>query len=174
MALTISSIYPTFGPVNSWVYVNGTDLTTVTRIMCVNAGDARDEVRPDTVEIYGNGQLGFAIPASVAGYRSFNVKLESGEEEYQFEDPFTIGVPEEAPVITEVNMYPTQEPAINWVYVWGSDFYFGETSVSYGESGEIAAYVYAPDQCGFAKRNIEDEMASITLRTPNGTVTYTL
>jgi hypothetical protein len=82
---------------------------------------------------------------------------------------YTVEYPKLPPTITSVRVHP--DPNVNWIYVDGTEFSYGQTNVSYNSISRNAM-VYRFNQCGFSKENLSDVINSITLTTPNGSSTF--
>ncbi len=59
-----------------------------------------------------------------------------------------------------------------WIFVTGENFVWDQTSVIFNEK-TANCFVYSTFSCGFSK-NINELVTSLTLTTPNGSVTYNL
>jgi hypothetical protein len=59
-----------------------------------------------------------------------------------------------------------------WIFVTGENFVWDQTSVTFNEK-TANCFVYSTFSCGFNK-NINELVTSLTLTTPNGSVTYNL
>ena len=76
-----------------------------------------------------------------------------------------------APTVTGIS--PTLGPTGQWVYVFGSNFVGGQTTVSMGGKSLIGVNVYGPDQLGFTVPDTATGASNITVTTPNGSATST-
>jgi len=160
-APTIESLSTTIGPVGQWVYLAGSNfLNDETKVFF-------GSIECSNVAFYADTSLGVAIPEGATGESVFKVITPDGE--FTSDIIFTVGIPSAAPTITSFSNH--SDPAVNWVYVAGTNFVGKQTVISYNNK-TANAYVYSPEFCGFAKENIEDVITSITLTTPNGSVTF--
>ena len=161
-APTISYFSPTTGPVGQWVYIFGSgfvqDQTTV----------FFDSVEATDVTVYNDTQLGFTLPSSNVTSGLFKVINVDGE--VSSSDQFTVGVPSAPPIVSGFKAH--SDSSINWTYVYGDYFVFGQTTVSYNNTDQKDAMVYSPNCLGFEKNDVADEITTLTVVTPNGTVSY--
>jgi hypothetical protein len=72
---------------------------------------------------------------------------------------------------TVSSIYPTLGPAGQWVYVHGSGFVAGSTTISVGGISNIDAHVYADSQLGFTLPDGASGTTFVSVTTPNGTAT---
>ena len=153
---TITSVYPQLGPVGQWVYVNGTgfvrDSTTVSFAGITNI----------PALVYGPTGLGFTIPEGSSGTGKLRVVTPNGwAESAEF---LTVGIPEGPPAFTRLHEYE----GFNWVYMDGTNFVHGQTSLRFGNGHVVEALVYGPNSLGFTPPPNWSSLGSITVVTPNG------
>jgi hypothetical protein len=74
-----------------------------------------------------------------------------------------------ATTIAQVN--PLLGPVGQWVYVFGSNFVTGQTTVSVGGVSGISASVYGADQLGFAIPSGAAGVSRVIVTSPNGSAT---
>lgn len=183
----IQSLSTNTGPVGQWVYLAGSGFVeNETKVLFGFIECPTGFAECSAVAVYTDISVGVAIPTS-SGENVFRVITPSGE--FTSDIVFTVGVPSGPPTVS--SFFNHSDPALNWVYVAGTDFVGCETTISYtgfvGEQTEMSgvieqtgifdgyvttsAYVYSSESCGFQK-NIEDVITAITLTTPNGSVTF--
>jgi hypothetical protein len=155
---TIERFYPSLGPPGQWVYVFGdgfaTNQTSVSLAQTTGI----------STTVYGPTQLGFRVPVGASGVSAIELGTPNGTAVST--GHFTIGVPSSSPIATTVR--PSFGPTGQWVYVYGENFMFGQTTVSVGGVSNIAATVYGPDQLGFRVPIGAAGTDPVTITTPNG------
>jgi hypothetical protein len=157
----INSISPTIGPSNQWVYLFGSGFVKDETQVYFNA------IQCNNVMVYSESQCGFHLSEDASGIGVFKVVTPDGTFTSQIE--YTVEYPKLPPTITSVRVHP--DPNVNWIYVDGTEFSYGQTNVSYNSISRNAM-VYRFNQCGFSKENLSDVINSITLTTPNGSSTF--
>lgn len=158
---TIISLSTQFGPAGQWVYVVGTEFVSDNTQFYFN------NIPCTSVRIYTDTSAGFYMPENISGTGTIKVVTPNGE--YTSNIQFTVGSPTQPPTITDVRPHPNA----NWIYVDGTEFVSGQSTVTYG-SNTVDLFVYTTVSAGFAKVNVSDTVNSITLTTPNGSVSYTI
>lgn len=162
---TITSISPTMGPVNQWVYINGTNFIPentqfyFNNVICVS------------IRIYNNGHAGFFLPDNINdGY----IKVVTPNGEFTSDIKFTVGTPLQQPTVISLRKHPN--PDAQWMYVDGTEFVYGKTQVTYNSaagSTTLDLFVYNPNSGGF-KNFSPDPIKTIVLTTPNGSCNFTV
>jgi hypothetical protein len=161
-APTITSLSTTIGPANQWIYLFGTEFV-----------EGQTQVYFNTLEctpvaVFSTEQIGFYLNAESTGTGYFKVVTPDGEAISDI--LYTVGSPTVPPTVTDLRDHPN--PDVNWVYVDGTEFVSGQTTIEY--SGKIVdVFVYTVTSGGFAKVDPTDTVETITLTTPNGSTSFT-
>jgi hypothetical protein len=161
---TITALSTSIGPVNQWIYVFGTNFVIDETSIFFNTLDC------GKVYVFNDVQLGFYLPSNATGSGFFKVVTPNGEFTSDIE--YTVGTATLPPTVTDVRDHP--DPTSKWVYVDGTEFVSGQTTVAYECSGSktVDVFVYTLNSGGFAKVDIDDVITSITLTTPNGSAQF--
>jgi hypothetical protein len=158
---TITSLSTTLGPSHQWVYVVGTNFVQNNTQFYFN------NIPCTSVAVYDDTNAGFYMPENISG--TGNIKVVTPNGEYTSDIQFVVGVPTQPPTVLNVRPHPN----VNWVYVDGTEFVSGQSTVTYG-SNTVNLFVYTTSSGGFAKANPSDTISSITLTTPYGSVNYNI
>jgi hypothetical protein len=161
-APTITSLSTTIGPANQWIYIFGTDFVDGQTQIYFN------ELVCDPVAVFNTTQIGFYLNSEATGSGFFKVVTPEGEFTSDIE--YTVGSPSLPPTVTDLRDHPN--PDVNWVYVDGTEFVSGQTTIEY-DGKTVEVFVYTVDHGGFAKVDPADQVVSIVLTTPNGSVSFT-
>ena len=97
-------------------------------------------------------------------------KVVTPEGEFTSDIQYTVGSPTLPPTVTDLRDHPN--PDVNWVYVDGTEFVSGATTVEY-DGKTVQVFVYTIEHGGFAKVDAADQVGSIVLTTPNGSASFT-
>lgn len=159
MNIYINAVSTIFGPPGQWIYINGEifvlDGTTV----------LLDNTPVENLVIYNEFLLGFSVPLNMAdGLKSISIKTNDGE--YLADDFFEVGNITQPPTVGSIAINDND----NWVFVTGENFVWNQTNVNFNDREE-KCFVYSPFSCGFSK-NIDEIVTTLTLTTPNGSVTF--
>jgi hypothetical protein len=163
-APTITRIDPVIGPAGQTVTVRGTNFVPGSTLISVG-GVSNIQPFAD----HEPTQIQFAIPAAASGTTPVVIRTPAGEVS-SFVD-FTVGMPASPPFIAAIS--PASGPAGTWLYVHGSDFVSGHTTVSYAGISDIQPTVYSADQLAFTIPPDATESSSVTVSTPSGDSTST-
>lgn len=155
---SIVRISPELGPVGQWVYVHGSGFIE---------GGTEVQLTPSVLipaHVYSATQLGFRIPEGLSGSLKVRVKTAFGTS---FEAAlFQIGVPTGPPQLTRFS--PQMGPVGQWVYLFGENFVFGQTSVQVAGIAAESVLVYSPETAGFRLPAGATGSVQIRVETPNG------
>ena len=156
-SLTVTGVSPLLGPPGQWVYVSGSGF--VEGVTTVSVGG----VEGVPTQFYDTDQIGFTVPAGATG--SGPVEVVTGEQRALSTSVFTVGTPTEPPVVTGLS--PAEARPGDWVYVSGSGFVNGATTVVVGGM-EITGGVYGPSQLGFTVPELPAGPTEVRVRTDHG------
>ncbi len=161
-APTITSLSTTIGPANQWIYLFGTEFV-----------DTQTQVYFETLEcspvaVFSSTQIGFYLNPSATGSGYFKVVTPDGEVTSDI--LYTVGSPTLPPTVTDLRDHPN--PDVNWVYVDGTEFVSGQTTLEY-DGKTVDVFVYTVNNGGFAKVDPSDSVSSVVLTTPNGSGSFT-
>ena len=163
-APTITSLSTNIGPANQWIYIFGTNFVPDQTNVFFNALDC------GKVFVFSDTQLGIYLSSEATGTGFFKVVTPDGEFTSDIE--YTVGSPTLPPTVTDLRDHP--DPNSKWVYVDGTEFVSGQTTVTYdGGSKTVEVFVYTVNSGGFSKVDLADVITTITLTTPNGSVEFT-
>jgi hypothetical protein len=157
----VDRISPTLGPVGQWVYVTGSQF--ISNETTVSVGGKTNI----SAHVYATTQLGFRVPEGAAGTTVVTVSTPHGSASSS--STYTVGVPTGPPTATAIS--PTLGPIGQWVYVTGSNFVNGNTTISFSGISGIVATVYSPTSLGFAIPPGAAGTKAISVTTPNGSAT---
>jgi hypothetical protein len=163
-APTITRVDPVIGPAGQTVIVRGTNFVPGSTLISVG-GVSNIQPFAD----HEATQLGFAIPTAASGTTPIEVRTPAGVASSFVE--FTVGMPSNPPFIASIS--PASGPASTWLYVHGSDFVSGHTTVSYAGITDIQPTVYSADQLAFTVPPDATESSKVTVTTPSGEWTST-
>jgi len=159
MTPTINGFSTNFGPAGQWVYINGFEFIDGKTSVLI------DDQPVDSLTVFNYKLLGFFTPKTLTnGLKSITIRVDT--EEIVVPDFFDVGSPSLTPKIEFITIHGNDA----WVYVTGTDFVWGQTTITFNEK-TIDCFVYNVSQCGFSKNELET-ISSITITTPNGSVTY--
>jgi hypothetical protein len=159
---TATTVSPQLGPVGQWVYVNGTNFVTGQTTIAMGG------ISGITAGVYGPTSLGFTVPAGATGATPITVTTPYGSATTT--QSYTVGVPTGPPTISLIKKYSGH----NWVYVSGTEFVSGQTTVQIDGTYSSAAVVYGPTTLGFTPNSNWAAASEIRITTPNGTVNRSL
>jgi hypothetical protein len=151
----VNNISPTFGPVTQWVYLFGSNFVSDETKVYFNG------VICNGPEVYTDNQMGVNLPDGASGTGVFTVTTSDGTVD---SEPFTIGVPTLDPVV--VSITPHSDPTVNWIYVNGSNFYCGQTTITYNDVNTMDLLVYSTESGGFTKLDPNEVITKILVTTP--------
>jgi len=154
---TVTKISPLLGPVGQWVYINGTFGSESIEVYF-------NDVKVNRVTVYQAGRLGVNVPDMKSGEATVMVKTPDGQATYN--GKYTVGVPTGIPTITSLS--PVSGPVGQWVYIRGSEFVHGATTVSVGGKLATRAGVYGPESMAFGVPDGLSGDVTVTVKTPNG------
>jgi hypothetical protein len=161
-APTITSLSTTIGPANQWIYIFGTDFVENQTEVYFN------DLVCTPVAVFNTTQIGFYLNSEATGTGVFKVVTPEGE--FISDIQYTVGSPTLPPTVTDLRDHPN--PDVNWVYVDGTEFVSGATTIEY-DGKTVQVFVYTVEHGGFAKVDPADQVASIVLTTPNGSTSFT-
>lgn len=161
---TITALSTNIGPSHQWIYIFGTnfvpDQTTVF-FNTLNCGN---------VFVFSDIQLGIYLASDATGSGFFKVVTPEGE--YTSDIEYTVASPTLPPTVTDLRDHP--DPSSKWVYVDGTEFVSGQTTITYDNGSKtVDVFVYTVNSGGFAKVDLADTITTITLTTPNGSAEFT-
>lgn len=156
---TISRISPSLGPVGQWVYVRGKNFVKDQTTVSVGG------VSEVATLVYASDQLGFTVPLGANGTTLVSVTTPYGEAFSQ--DYYTVGIPTDPPTVSGFS--PDLGPVGQWVYVSGTNFVWGQTTVEIAGVAGITAAIYGPNSLGFTVPSGASGSSPITVTTPFGT-----
>ncbi len=160
---TFTRMTPNLGPVGQWISVIGTNFVAGQTTVSIGGltGIVPRDVTPTS--------FGFWLPAGATGSTSLVITTPNG---IVFSSSnYTVGVPTEPP--TTVSLRPTTGPVSQWVSVHGTNFVFGQTTITMGGVAGIAANVYSPTELGFRVPATAVGSTTVQVVTPNGETTTT-
>jgi len=161
MNIVINSTSTNFGPAGQWVYINGEGFVIDDTTVLLN------DQPVENLKVYHEGLIAFSIPTNISdGFKS--IKIQTSEGEYTSDVFFEVGTPTQPPTVGSIAVNNMDE----WIFVTGENFVWDQTSVIFNEK-TANCFVYSTFSCGFSK-NINELVTSLTLTTPNGSVTYNL
>ena len=161
---TITSLSTNIGPANQWIYIFGTNFIADQTHVFFNTLDCGN------VFVFSAEQLGIYLSSEATGSGFFKVVTSDGECTSDIE--YTVGSPTLAPTVTDLRDHP--DPSSKWVYVDGTEFVSGQTTITYDSGSKtVDVFVYTVNTGGFAKVDIADVITTITLTTPNGSAEFT-
>lgn len=161
---TITALSTNIGPTNQWIYIFGTNFVENQTSVFFNSLDC------GKIYVFSDEQLGLYLPADASGTGFFKVITPDGEFTSDIE--YTVGTATLPPTVTDLRDHP--DPTSKWVYVDGTEFVSGETTVTYDNGNKtVSVFVYTLTSGGFAKVDVDDVISTITLTTPNGSVEFT-
>lgn len=161
---TITALSTTIGPVNQWLYIFGTNFIAEQTNILFN------DLNCGNIYVFNDTQLGFYLPSDATGTGVFKVVTPNGE--FTSDIQYTVGSATLPPTVTDVRDHP--DVTSKWVYVDGSEFVSGQSTITYEFNGTktVDLFVYTLNSGGFAKVDVDDVITSITLTTPNGSVQF--
>jgi hypothetical protein len=156
-SIKVTRVSPLLGPPGQWVYIDGTFGSEGIEVFF-------NDVRASRVAVYKAGSLGVSVPDVRNGEATVTVKTPDGQASYS--GTYVVGVPTGRPKITGLS--PQAGSTGKWVYIRGSAFVCGASTVSMG--GKIAerVAVYGPDSIGFGVPDGLSGDVTVTVKTPNG------
>jgi len=157
----VDRISPTLGPVGQWVYVTGKEFISSQTTVSVGG-----KIGIPT-HVYATTQLGFEVPDGALGTTVLTVQTPYGSASSN--QTYIVGVPSDSPAATAIS--PTLGPIGQWVYVTGTNFVNGSTTITFSGISGIAATVYGPTSLGFRIPSGATGTKTITVNTPNGSAT---
>jgi hypothetical protein len=161
---TITSLSTNIGPANQWIYIFGTNFILNQTNVFFNTLDCGN------VFVFSAEQLGIYLSSDATGSGFFKVVTPDGE--YTSDIEYTVGSPTSTPTVTDLRDHP--DPNSKWVYVDGTEFVSGQTTITYDSGSKtVDVFVYTVNNGGFAKVDLADVITTITLTTPNGSAEFT-
>lgn len=157
----INSLSTTSGPANQWIYLFGENFVQNQTSVYFN------NIQCEQVFVFSDTQLGFYLTSDAQGTGYFKVMTPEGQ--FTSDIQYTVVSPSLPPTVTNLRNHPNT----NWVYVDGTEFVYGQTTVTY-DGKTVNVFVYTPESGGFAKVSSDDVIITINLTTPNGSATYTV
>ena len=158
---SVDRISPTLGPVGQWVYVTGKQFISNQTTVSVGGKTSIP------AHVYATTQLGFRIPDGAVGTTVVTVYTPYGSASSN--QTYTVGVPTGPPTATGIS--PLLGPIGQWVYVTGTNFVNGNTTITFSGISGIASTVYSPTSLGFTIPSGALGTKTITVTTPNGSAT---
>jgi hypothetical protein len=161
MTILINSTSTTFGPPGQWIYVNGDGFVIDGTTVLLN------DQPVENLLIYSDLLMGFSVPSNMSeGFKSITIQTNDGQ--YTADAFFEVGAITLPPTVESIAVNDIDE----WVFVTGENFVWEQTSVTFNEK-TVNCFVYSTFSCGFGK-NANELVTSLTLTTPNGSVTYSV
>jgi hypothetical protein len=155
---TVTSVATTLGPVGQWVYVYGTNFVSGQTTISMGG------VTSIPTSVGAPTGLGFAVPTGATGSGPITVVTPNGSASSS--EIFTVGVPSGPPTVTSFS--PNSGFVGQWTNVYGTNFVFGQTTISMGGMTSILAIVSGPTSLNFAVPVGSSGTGPITVITPNG------
>jgi hypothetical protein len=160
-APTLSQITVELGPIGQLVGVYGSNFISGQTTVAVGG------VSSIVANVGSPDYLQFTVPNGATGTTHIVVTTPSGNATST--QTFTVGVPTGAPTVTSIS--PTVGSAGQTVYVYGTNFVGGQTTVTMGGTSLISTVVYSPSSLGFTVPTGATGTTSIIVTTPNGVAT---